>query len=203
MDKFKSSLKELQETLKKEKESSDAVDDGLRRVFKNVRESSDPKEAAYEIFVNSAHVKLNTLRWALQKVEIARGKQHAAIGAIKCEIQATINSLKFYDRNNNPVLPQEISESSSLSLAFQNWMDRAAISSDELSPYIKKIMNALPHVVDCDLSDRSALSDFRPSSLSCQEFYAEISKRLGIEIDPGHTLLVDLAQQLKHKFEGD
>lgn len=80
--------------------------------------------------------------------------------------------------------PQEHSHSADLGPKVQHLLDVIADMAHE------------PGMAQALVTDLSALSDFRPGDVPIADWCAEFSRRIGVEVVPGETILIDIARRL-------
>jgi hypothetical protein len=77
------------------------------------------------------------------------------------------------------------------------------VTSADLGPKVRILLWHIaemahePGMEDALVTDLSALSDFRPRDVSIEDWCAEFSKRVGVEVVPGHTILLDIARRME------
>jgi hypothetical protein len=77
------------------------------------------------------------------------------------------------------------------------------VTSDDLGPKVQHLLDVIadmandPGMAQAFVTDLSALSDFRPRDVPIEAWCAEFSKRVGVEVAPGNTLLIDIARRME------
>ena len=78
---------------------------------------------------------------------------------------------------------------------------------ESLEPFIERIIRACAEVMgldpdefveSCWVSDLSAISDFAPLGRPVEDFLEEVGDLLGVDIERGDTLILDVARKMRH-----
>ena len=72
-----------------------------------------------------------------------------------------------------------------------------------LGPEVQEILDVMARIADepgfrrAFVTDRSAVSDFRPLDMPREEWISRVSTELGVPIVAGNTILVNVARRLR------
>lgn len=72
-----------------------------------------------------------------------------------------------------------------------------AVEVREILDVIARLADEPSFRTESFVSDLSACSDFRPSDVPSAEWCARISAEIGVEVVPGETLFVHIAERLR------
>lgn len=164
------------------------------------------------LYLCMAQARMKALKWCLDMVQSDAAQKRRSYA--ESAIQAQIDDLR-------EIIHTRLKEQKAAAASYDKWSDEMSKSfvewqantvepnlhysdtiSNDLKPYIQHIMAQLPHVASASLSEDSALSDFCPPDEDMDDWLTQMSKKFGLQLERGNTLLTDVARDLQANDSG-